>query len=87
VSLRLQFELRERLRPEHALLHAHGKRFGGSADVQTSFDLTAAGEGTEMRWAADIKFGGTLGRLSSVLRPLAQHQAERFLARLEQRLR
>jgi carbon monoxide dehydrogenase subunit G len=86
VSLTLRFELRERARPDRALLQARGKRFGGSADVETTFDLVAAGEGTEMGWAADIRLGGTLSRLGPMLRPVAQQQAERFLDRLERRL-
>jgi carbon monoxide dehydrogenase subunit G len=86
VSLTLRFELRERDRPDRARLHAQGKRFGGSAEVETSFDLTPAGAGTDMAWAADISFGGTLSRVGSVLRPVAQQQAERFVDRLEQRL-
>jgi uncharacterized protein len=86
VSLTLHFELRERSRPDRALLHARGKRLGGSAEVETSFDLAAVAEGTEMAWAADIQLGGTLGRLGAVLRPVAQQQAERFLDRLERKL-
>jgi uncharacterized protein len=86
VSLTLHFELRERSRPGRALLHAHGRRLGGSAEVETSFTLAADGEGTEMEWAADIELGGTLGRLGSLLRPVAQQQAERFLDRLERKL-
>ena len=86
VSLTLRFELRERERPGRARLYAHGKRFGGSAEIDTAFDLAPAGEGTEMAWAADIVFGGALSRVASVLRPIAQQQAERFLDRLEQRL-
>jgi carbon monoxide dehydrogenase subunit G len=87
LSLTLEFELRDRRRPDHALLHAHGKRLGASAKVDTSFDLQAADGATDMAWAADIAFGGALGPLGGVLRPLAQQHAERFLDRLEQRLR
>jgi uncharacterized protein len=86
LSLKLDFKLDERVRPDRALLHARGKRLGGSAEVETSFDLAPAGQGTDMSWAADIELGGTLRRLSSVLRPVAQQQAERFLGRLEGRV-
>ena len=87
VSLTLDFELRERTRPDRAVLEARGKRFGASVNAHTSFDLTAAGgDGTEMAWAADIDFGGALKRITPLLRPAAQHQAERFLDRLNRRL-
>lgn len=86
VSLTLHFELRERLRPDRALLIAQGKRLGGTARVETAFDLVAAGDGTDMTWAAEVALGGTLSRLGTMLRPIAQQQAERFLDRLERTL-
>jgi carbon monoxide dehydrogenase subunit G len=86
ISLNLDFELVERRRPDHALLSAQGKRLGASANVRTTFDLEGAGEGTAMTWSADVQLGGMLGRLAPAMRPVAQHQAERFLDKLEQRL-
>jgi carbon monoxide dehydrogenase subunit G len=86
MSLTVEFELRERVRPDRALLEARGKRFGASLTARTAFDLAADGEGTEMRWGADIDFGGALKRITPMLRPIAQQQAERFLERLDRRL-
>jgi carbon monoxide dehydrogenase subunit G len=87
VSLTVEFELRERNRPERALLEARGKRFGASVHARTSFDLAAGDpDATEMAWSADIDFGGALKRVTPMLRPVAQQQAERFLDRLDRRL-
>ncbi len=86
LSLKLAFELRERRRPDHAVLQARGKRLGASAAVDTSFDLVALDGATQMRWSADVALGGTLRALGAALRPAAQHQAERFLDRLEQQI-
>jgi uncharacterized protein len=86
VSLTVEFELRERARPERAVLDARGKRFGAALTAHTAFDLAPDGEETEMTWAADIDFGGALKRVTPVLRPVAQQQAERFLDRLNRRL-
>jgi carbon monoxide dehydrogenase subunit G len=86
ISLTLDFELLERRRPERALLTAAGKRLGASATVATTFDLTPADGRTTMSWSADVELGGILGRLAPTVRPVAQHQAERFLDKLEQRL-
>jgi carbon monoxide dehydrogenase subunit G len=86
VSLRLEFELKERRRPEWALLTAAGKRLGASASAQTSFELAERDGGTEMAWAAEVELGGTLRGLNSMLRPVAQQQAEKFLDRLDKRL-
>ena len=86
ISLDLAFELVERRRPGHALLSAKGKRLGASANVRTTFDLEAAGEGTAMAWSADVELGGMLGRLAPAMRPVAQRQAEKFLDKLERKL-
>ncbi len=86
VSLTLDFELRERRRPDRALLSARGKRFGAGAAVETSFELAPHEAGTAMTWAADVDLSGTLSRLGGVLRPVAQQQAERFLEKLDRTL-
>jgi carbon monoxide dehydrogenase subunit G len=87
VSLTVDFELRERVRPDRALLEARGKRFGAALTAHTSFDLAQDGDGgTEMAWGADIEFGGALKHITPMLRPVAQQQAERFLDRLDRRL-
>ena len=86
ISLNLDFELVERDRPGHALLRAKGKRMGASADVRTNFDLAPAGDATAMAWWADVELGGMLGRLAPAMRPVAQHQAEKFLDKLERKL-
>jgi uncharacterized protein len=73
-------ELRE---PEHARLRASGKSLGGRIAVDTSFDLAPDGEGTLMRWSAEIEAGGVFRGLGSQsLAPLAQRHAERALDRL-----
>jgi carbon monoxide dehydrogenase subunit G len=88
VSLTVDFELRERVRPDRALLEARGKRFGAALTAHTSFDLAQDGDGgTEMAWGADIEFGGALKHITPMLRPVAQQQAERILDRLDRRLR
>jgi carbon monoxide dehydrogenase subunit G len=86
ISLSLNFELVERSRPGHAVLTAKGKRLGASADVRTTFDLAEAASGTTMAWSADVELGGMLGRLAPAMRPVAQHQAEKFLDKLERKL-
>jgi carbon monoxide dehydrogenase subunit G len=45
-SITIRFEVLGRRPPEHAALHAHG----GGADVTSTFDLAADGDGTLMHW-------------------------------------
>jgi carbon monoxide dehydrogenase subunit G len=84
-GFRLKFSVRfEELREnEHARLRAWGKSLGGRISVDSSFDLWPDGDGTGMRWEADVDAAGVLhGLASQRLGPVATHQAERALDRL-----
>jgi carbon monoxide dehydrogenase subunit G len=85
--LRLTFEVLERRKPEHSRLRIHGKSFGGSAVVDTSFDLASAGDGrTAMHYEGELHLSGLLGRIGEhALRPLAERQIEKLLAAIEHR--
>ena len=73
-------ELRE---PEHARLRAWGKSLGGRISVDSSFELEPHGEGTLMRWRADIDAPGIFfGLGSQALGPIAKQHADRALGRL-----
>jgi carbon monoxide dehydrogenase subunit G len=53
----------------------------------TSFDLLLDGDGTLMRWAAEVEAAGLLVGLGhQSLGSVASHQADRALARLARRL-
>ena len=81
------FELLERVEPSRARLLAHGKTFGGSVRVDTTFDLQPAGEnGTLMRYSADVTLSGLLGRLGDgALKPIGERQAGGVMRALERR--
>jgi uncharacterized protein len=81
--LELSVFLEELREPEQARLRASGKTVGGRIAVDTSFDLAADGEGTLMRWSAEVEAGGIFRGLGSQsLSPLAKQHAERALDRL-----
>lgn len=86
--LRLTFEVLDRRRSEHSRLRIHGKSFGGSAMVDTSFDLTDAVNGrTAMHYEGELHLSGLLGRIGEhALRPLAERQIGRMLAAIEHRV-
>lgn len=88
-GFRLRFSIRvdELREPEHARLRAWGKSLGGRVSVDSSFELTPARGGTDMRWEADVDAAGLFSGLGSqALGPVATHQAERALRRLADRL-
>jgi uncharacterized protein len=89
-SFRLRFSVRfdELCEPEHARLFAWGKSLGGRISVDSAFDLEPDGEGTLMRWTAEVEAAGIFSGLGSqALGPAATRQAERALDRLDRGLR
>jgi carbon monoxide dehydrogenase subunit G len=82
-SITIRFEVLDRREPEHAALHAHG----GGADVTSTFDLSADGEGTLMHWRTEIKLSGLLSRFGGPgLEGVAERQATRTLDAVERAL-
>jgi carbon monoxide dehydrogenase subunit G len=82
-SITIRFEVLDRRPPEHAALHAHG----GGADVTSTFDLAADGEGTLMHWRTEIRLSGLLSRFAGPgLEAVAERQATRMLDAVERAL-
>jgi carbon monoxide dehydrogenase subunit G len=80
---RFSVHLEELREPEHARLRAWGKSLGGHISVDSSFDLEPDGEGTLMRWSAEVEGAGIfIGLGSQALGPVAKHHADRALGRL-----
>jgi len=86
--LKVMFEVLDRRPPEHARLRAHGRNFGSTATVDTSFDLAADGNGrTAMRYSAEFTLSGLLGRIGEpALRPIAERQVGRLFAAVDRRV-
>jgi carbon monoxide dehydrogenase subunit G len=75
-SITIRFEVLDRRGPQHAALRAHG----GGADVISTFELEADGEGTLMHWRTEIALTGFLSRLAGPgLHAVAERQAKRTL--------
>jgi carbon monoxide dehydrogenase subunit G len=86
-NLKLDLHVTDRRPPEHARLAAWGKSFGARISIETEFELSAAGDGTEMAWNADVGLAGLLGGVGGrALEPAARQQAERSLDRLQRRI-
>lgn len=82
-KLTVRFELLDQRPFEHASLRAHGV----GTDVASSFDLVADGDGTALRWQAEIHLSGAVDRLvGGGLDPVARRQAERTLDAVERAL-
>ena len=82
-KLTIRFELVDQRPPQHAALRAHG----GGADVASTFDLVADGDGTAMSWQAEIHLTGAVDRIvGGGLDAVARRQAERTLDAVERAL-
>jgi len=82
-SITIRFAVLDRRPPEHAALHAHG----GGADVTSTFDLAADGDGTLMHWRTEITFSGLLSHFAGPgLDVVARRQAARTLDAVERAL-
>jgi carbon monoxide dehydrogenase subunit G len=82
-SITIRFAVLDRRPPEHAALHAHG----AGANVTSTFDLAADGDGTLMHWRTEIKLSGLLSRFAGPgLDAVSRHQAARTLDAVERAL-
>jgi carbon monoxide dehydrogenase subunit G len=89
-AFRLKFSVHlDELRDsEHARLRAWGKSLAGRISVDSTFDLEPDGDGTLMRWSAEVDAAGLFSGLGSqALGPVATQQADRALGRIEESLR
>ena len=85
--LRFSVHLDELREPEHARLRAWGKSLGGRISVDSRFDLASEGDGTLMRWSAEVDAAGLFTGLGSQsLGAVAKLHADRALGRLARSL-
>ena len=88
-GLRMSFDftkLEERA-PEYANLHAKGNGVGAIVSMDTAFDLAENGDGTDMKWEADVKIAGPVGSMGQrVLQPIVNQQVNNVLAALDKQV-
>jgi carbon monoxide dehydrogenase subunit G len=73
---------------EHAAMQIKGQGVGAMMNMTTTFDLSdAAGGGTHMKWAADVKIAGPVGAMGQrVLQPVINQQVQSVLGALDQQV-
>jgi len=73
--------------PEHAALHIKGQGVGAMMNMTTTFDLSEAGAGTLMKWAAEVKIAGPVGSMGQrVLQPIVNQQVQHVLGALDEQV-
>ena len=87
LRMKINFEKLEEREPEYAELSAKGQGVGAIMNKQTSFQLSEEGNGTSMKWAADVSIAGPVGSMGQrVLQPIVNQQVGNVLRSLEQQV-
>ena len=87
LRMSIDFEKTEEREPEFAKLHAKGNGVGAIMNMDTSFNLSEAGGGTNMKWEADVHILGPVASMGQrVLQPIVNQQVSQVLGALEKQV-
>jgi carbon monoxide dehydrogenase subunit G len=87
LRMSLDFEKTEEREPEFAKLHCKGNGVGAIMNMDTSFHLSGAGEGTHMKWEAEVHILGPVASMGQrVLQPIVQQQVSNVLDALDKQV-
>src|SRR5206468_8867135 len=87
LRMSIDFEKTEEREPEFAKLHAKGNGVGAIMNMDTSFHLAEAGEGTNMKWEADVHILGPVASMGQrVLQPIVNQQVSQVLGALDKQV-
>ena len=87
LRMSIDFEKLEEREPEFAKLHAKGNGVGAVLNMETSFNLTEAGGGTNMKWEADVHLLGPVASMGQrVLQPIINQQVSQVLGALDKQV-
>jgi hypothetical protein len=87
LKMAMNFDKVEERAPEYAKLVAKGTGVGAMLNMETQFHLTESGDGTSMRWEADVKIAGPVGSMGQrVLQPIINQQVGNVLTALEKQV-
>ena len=87
LKLKFRFEQIERRPIEYAKLSSKGQGVGAIVNMVTEFHLEPNGEGTRMRWEADVRIAGAIGSMGQrVFQPIVNQQVTNVLGALEQQI-
>ena len=87
LRMSIDFEKAEEREPEFAKLHAKGNGVGAIMNMDTSFHLSEAGGGTNMKWEADVHILGPVASMGQrVLQPIVNQQVSHVLGALDKQV-
>ena len=84
LKMKVEMEKVEEREPEFARMAIKGTGVGAMLNMETSFDLSDAGDSCAMKWSAEVKIAGPVGSMGQrVLQPIVNQQVEHVLSALE----
>jgi carbon monoxide dehydrogenase subunit G len=87
LKMTVNMEKVEEREPDFAKLAIKGNGVGAIMNMETSFHLSEAGEGTNMKWEADVKIAGPVGSMGQrVLQPIVNQQVTSVLNSLDEQV-
>jgi uncharacterized protein len=87
LKMKISMEKTDERAPEFAAMRIKGQGVGAMMNMITTFELSDAPEGTDMKWTADVKIAGPVGSMGQrVLQPIVNQQVEHVLASLDQQV-
>ena len=87
LGMTMDMEKTDEREPEHARLAIKGNGVGAILSMNTSFDLSEDGGGTQMDWEADVRIAGPVGSMGQrVLQPIVNQQVQQVLTALDGRV-
>jgi carbon monoxide dehydrogenase subunit G len=88
LRMSIDFEKTEEREPEFAKLHAKGNGVGAVLNMDTSFNLSEAANGTtSMKWEADVHLLGPVASMGQrVLQPIVNQQVSQVLGALDKQV-
>jgi carbon monoxide dehydrogenase subunit G len=87
LKMSVDFEKGEERELEYAQLHAKGNGVGAIMNMDTAFHLSDAGNGTRMKWEADVHILGPIASMGQrVIQPIVNQQVGNVLNALDQQV-
>jgi carbon monoxide dehydrogenase subunit G len=84
LKMKVDMEKVEEREPDFAKMAIKGTGVGAMLNMETSFDLSEAGDSCTMKWAAEVKIAGPVGSMGQrVLQPIVNQQVEHVLSALD----
>jgi carbon monoxide dehydrogenase subunit G len=87
LKMKVDMEKTDEHEPEMAVMRIKGQGVGAMMNMETRFDLSEAGGGTKMLWAAEVKLAGPVASMGQrVLQPIVNQQVQHVLGALDKRV-